>query len=185
VPPAIPPGQQPPANPPGPLPAGDPHQPTPPNTTFTQADVDRIVQTRLQEDRDRRAREAQAEADRNAAEQLKKDGKLDELLALEKRRNDDLMARLERLEQTSLRDRIAGEFGLVGENAELGSALTGTSEAELRASAEKLARFKKTPTAPDLQQHQPGGRRPDPQAPPGASGYIDKTYKIPDLTKRG
>jgi hypothetical protein len=101
-------------------------------TTFTQADVDRIVSERLA----RQAKEKFGDYD-----ELKKDadGKKTLEEQLEKLRND-----LEESNAAGLRSRIAAEFGIStkkgpkGEPSDAELFLTGTDETTLTAQAERL-----------------------------------------------
>ena len=102
------------------------------------------------------ARVEQEKRDKDAAE-LKEQGKFKELAEAKERELTDMKARLAALEGGSLRDRIATEFGFTGDNAALANAISGSTEAEMRTSAESLKGFIKKPAAPNMDQ----GTRPN------------------------
>lgn len=117
-------------------PAGDPTpsgDSTPPAQTFTQADVDRIVRDRLNQ---------QAKNKFGDYDDLKT--KAGETQTLEQR-VADMEARTAAAEAEALRSRVAAEFGIStkkgpkGEPADADLFLTGTDESTLNAQAQRLA----------------------------------------------
>lgn len=119
-------------------------------------------------DADRRQREADAAAAQQQAEQqrLAEQGQFKTLAEQRAAEIETLKRQLAEKEGSDLRSRIATEFQFVGENAALADAITGTTEAEMRASAEKLKAFKKGPAAPPLDQGtRPTGPGAGPQPP--------------------
>lgn len=117
---------------------------------------------------DRKQREAEAAEAQRVAEQQKlaEQGQFKTLAEQREAEIATLKRQLAEKDGADLRSRIATEFQFVGENAALADAITGTTEAEMRASAEKLKAFKKGPAAPPLDQGtRPTGPGAGPQPP--------------------
>jgi DNA anti-recombination protein RmuC len=129
------------------------------------------------------ARADQEKRDKEAAE-LKEQGKFKELAEAKEQELADMRARLAKLEGGSIRDKIAAEFGFTGDNAALANAITGSTEAEMRTSAEGLKTFVKKPAAPNMDQgtrpNNPGAQPGDPAKPnEQARAFVTQRYTGP------
>lgn len=115
-----------------PAPSGEP-TPTPTGQTFTQADVDRIVRERLQQ---------QAKNKFGDYDELRT--KAGDALTLEERVKE-METRTQKAEAEALRARVAAEFGVStkkgpkGEPSDADLFLTGIDESTLTAQAQRLA----------------------------------------------
>lgn len=108
----------------------------------------------------------EAEKQAETAKQLQEQGKFKELSETQATKIASLEAQIAQLQGGSLRDRIANEFGFTGENAALANAITGSTEAEMRQSAEGLKAFKKATAAPPPNLNQGPTGPTTPGAPP-------------------
>lgn len=105
-------------------------------------------------------KDAQAEAERKAAEEAGNYKVLYEKLQTEHQALKDDLAKKE---HDALRTKVAAEFNLPTDLAER---LAGTTEADLKADAEKLAKLVKTPAAPNTETGNNGGPKQSPVEKP-------------------
>lgn len=145
--PPTPPNPAPPANPPAPGPdSGD--------KLFSQADLDRIVKERLQEEQKRAERklsDAQKQAD---DAKLREQGEFKTLADQYKTRVEELEAEIKSKERDALCLKIAAEEKLP---PDLAPRLVGDDEAAIRADAQRLFKLMGPPTAPNPQGGKQGG----------------------------
>lgn len=128
----------PPATPtPAPATPETPPAPKAEEKTFTQAELDAILKDRL--DRDRKARETQAQKERDDAEQkrLQEQGEFQKIAENEKARADKAEAELQQVRFDALRAKVAVDHKLPPEWA---ARLIGEDEAALAEDAKALAK---------------------------------------------
>ncbi len=151
-------------------PTGNDPAPTGADRTFTQADVDRIVQDRLAREkvrRDEEAEKARREAEAQAA------AKNQEWEKLAKQRETELATAQQELAKRDLADlkrKIAKEAGL---SEDLAGRLNGTTEDELKADAQALLTILPKPTEPKPKPASPGILPTNPGAAGGAVHETD------------
>lgn len=112
---------------------------------FTQSDVDRIVQTRLSEEKARNQKaieEGKAAAEKK---RLAEQGEWQKLYEEQKSENERLKADVARKDREALCARVTAEAKLPAHWAER---LVGETEADLKADAERIAKDLAPPTAP-------------------------------------
>ena len=125
--------------------------------TFTQADVDRIINERLAKERtkaDEKANKAREEAERKAAEEQ---GKYQELYEAAQRRIADTEAKLKAAEIASLKREVAQRHNMP---VALAQRLQGEDEATIEADAKELMAALPKPTAPNINSGTGNGATP-------------------------
>ena len=128
--------------------AGDKQpEPAQPERTFTQQDVDRIINERLAKERSKAetmAMKAREEAERKAAEEQ---GKYQELSEAAQKRIADTEARLKAAEIASIKREVASRLNMP---AALANRLQGEDEATIEADAKALMAALPKPAAPNI-----------------------------------
>ena len=122
--------------------------------TFTQADVDKLIAERLEREKGRAAKAAEAaraEAERKAAEEQ---GEFKRLYDQEKAQREQAEARARELEQSALRRAAAEKAGLPGA---LADRLRGETPEEMEADAKAVLAALPKPKAPDINNGAGGG----------------------------
>ena len=139
--------------------AGD-TQPEPqaqPERTFTQQDVDRIINERLAKERTKAesmAQKAREEAERKAAEEQ---GKYQELYERAQKQAADLEAKLRAAEIASIKREVAARLNMP---AALANRLQGEDEASIEADAKALMAALPKPAAPNINSGTCNGAAP-------------------------
>ncbi len=136
------------------------HQPEPqaqPERTFTQADVDRIINERLAKERTKAesmAQKAREEAERKAAEEQ---GKYQELYERAQKQAADLQAQLHATEIASIKREVAARLNMP---SALANRLQGEDEASIEADAKALMAALPKPAAPNINSGTGNGAAP-------------------------
>lgn len=136
------------------------NQPEPqahPERTFTQADVDRIINERLAKERTKAesmATKAREEAERKAAEEQ---GKYQELYEAAQKRIADTEARLKAAEIASIKREVAARLNMP---PALALRLQGEDEASIEADAKDLMAALPKPAAPNINSGTGNGAAP-------------------------
>ena len=136
-----------------------------PERTFTQQDVDRIINERIAKERTKAesmAAKAREEAERKAAEEQ---GKYQELYEAAQKRIADTEARLHAAEIASIKREVAARLNMP---IALAQRLQGEDEATIEADAKELMAALPKPTAPNINSGTGNG------ATPGQSTSIDR-----------
>jgi len=146
--------------------AGDKQpEPAQPERTFTQQDVDRIINERIAKERTKAesmAAKAREEAERKAAEEQ---GRYQELYEAAQKRIADTEARLHAAEIASIKREVAARLNMP---IALAQRLQGEDEATIEADAKELMAALPKPTAPNINSGTGNG------ATPGQSTSIDR-----------
>ena len=128
-----------------------------PERTFTQQDVDRIINERLAKERSKAetmAMKAREEAERKAAEEQ---GKYQELYEAAQKRIADTEARLKAAEIASIKREVASRLNMP---AALANRLQGEDEATIEADAKELMAALPKPTPPNINSGTGNGATP-------------------------
>ena len=138
--------------------AGEPQpEQAQPERTFTQADVDRIINERLAKERSKAetmAVKAREEAERKAAEEQ---GKYQELYQAAQKRIEETEARLKAAEIASIKREVAARLNMP---AALANRLQGEDEATIEADAKALMAALPKPAAPNINSGTGNGAAP-------------------------
>ena len=137
--------------------AGDTQPVAQTERTFTQADVDRIINERLAKERTKAesmAVKAREEAERKAAEEQ---GKYQELYETEKRRAAEIETRLRAAEIASIKRDVAQRLSMP---IALTNRLQGEDEASIEADAKALMAALPKPAAPNINSGTGNGAAP-------------------------
>ena len=138
--------------------AGDKQpEPAQPERTFTQADVDRIINERIAKERTKAesmAAKAREEAERKAAEEQ---GKYQELYEAAQKRIADTEARLHAAEIASIKRDVAQRLNMP---IALAQRLQGEDEATIEADAKALMAALPKPAAPNINSGTGNGATP-------------------------
>lgn len=147
--------------------AGDKQpEPAQPERTFTQQDVDRIINERIAKERTKAesmAAKAREEAERKAAEEQ---GKYQELYQVAQQKAADLEARLHAAEIASIKRDVAQRLNMP---IALALRLQGEDEATIEADAKALMAALPKPAAPNINSGTGNGA-----APQAGANAIDK-----------
>ena len=128
-----------------------------PERTFTQADLERIINERLAKERSKAetmATKAREEAERKAAEEQ---GKYQELYEAAQKRIADTEARLKATEIASIKREVAARLNMPGA---LANRLQGDDEATIEADAKALMAALPKPAAPNINSGTGNGAAP-------------------------
>ena len=128
-----------------------------PERTFTQADVDRIINERLAKERSKAetmATKAREEAERKAAEEQ---GKYQELYERAQKQAADLQAQLHAAEIASIKRDVAQRLNMP---IALANRLQGEDEASIEADAKSLMAALPKPAAPNINSGTGNGAAP-------------------------
>lgn len=138
--------------------AGEPKpEPAQPERTFTQQDVDRIINERIAKERTKAesmAAKAREEAERKAAEEQ---GKYQELYQAAQQKAADLEAKLHAAEIASIKRDVAQRLNMP---IALAQRLQGEDEATIEADAKALMAALPKPTAPNINSGTGNGAAP-------------------------
>ena len=132
-------------------------EPAQPERTFTQQDVDRIINERLAKERTRAesmAAKAREEAERKAAEEQ---GKYQELYQVAQQKAADLEAKLHAAEIASIKRDVAQRLNMP---IALANRLQGEDEATIEADAKVLMAALPKPTPPNINSGTGNGATP-------------------------
>jgi hypothetical protein len=145
-----------------------PEQQAQPERTFTQADVDRIINERIAKERSKAetmAAKAREEAERKAAEEQ---GEYQKLYQAAQKRIEETEARLKASEIASIKREVATRLNMP---VALANRLQGEDEATIEADAKELMAALPKPVAPNINSGTGNG------AAPKADGTMSESEK--------
>lgn len=125
--------------------------------TYTQVDVDRIVNERLQRERGKAEQLATKAREEAEAKALAEQGKYKELFEKQQKDLEAAAAKVKAMELQSLRQTVAAKVGLP---AAFVDRLRGETEAEIEADAKSILAIIPKPTAPNINANSGGNPAP-------------------------